>query len=175
MNIYSKMPRPRRCRWIWYQPRITYFKPVGVPLAGLEEITLTYDELEAFRLHCLEELDQTEAAEKMRISQPTFHRTLQQACKKIADALVNGKAIKIEGGDVKMVIPPGPGFRAGRGAGRGRGFGRGGPGRGRGFGRMGVPPTKCVCPNCGYEEAKVRGIPCRSKKCPKCGTPLMGA
>jgi len=147
---------------------VTYFKPVGIPLAQLEEITITYDELEALRLKHLEDLEQKEAAKKMKISQPTFHRTIEQACRKIADALVNGKAIKIEGGEVKMV--PVPGF--GRGPGRGWGAGRG---RGRGFGRMGIPPTKCVCPNCGYEEAKVRGIPCRSKKCPKCGTPLMGA
>jgi len=168
MNIYSKMPRPRRSRWVWFQPQVTYFKPVGIPLAQLEEITITYDELEALRLKHLEDLEQKEAAKKMKISQPTFHRTIEQACRKIADALVNGKAIKIEGGEVKMV--PVPGF--GRGPGRGWGAGRG---RGRGFGRMGIPPTKCVCPNCGYEEAKVRGIPCRSKKCPKCGTPLMGA
>ncbi len=96
------MPRPRRCRRVWFEPNITYFKPARVPLRHLEEVILTVDEFESIRLKDLEGLDQIEAAKKMNISQPTFFRLLNSARKKIADAVVNGKAIKIEGGNYKL-------------------------------------------------------------------------
>jgi predicted DNA-binding protein (UPF0251 family) len=111
-------------RLVGFEPSITYFKPAGVRLVELEETILSVDEFEAVRLNDLEEIDQEEAAGKMGISQPTFHRLLVSARKKVSDALVNGKAIRIEGGPYQFV---GPGF--GRGRGRGRGHG---PGRGRG-------------------------------------------
>jgi DNA-directed RNA polymerase subunit RPC12/RpoP len=60
---------------------------------------LSVDEFEAIRLKDLEGLEQTAAADSMRISQPTFHRVIEAARKKVADALVNGKAIRIEGGE----------------------------------------------------------------------------
>ena len=97
------MPRPRRCRSVGFQPDVTYFKPAGVRMVDLEETILTIDELEAVRLKDLEGLEQEEAAKKMNISQPTFHRLVLEARKKIADAVVNGKAIKIEGGNFKFV------------------------------------------------------------------------
>ena len=93
------MPRPRICRRVHCEPGFNYFKPRGVPLARLEHVQLAVDEFEAIRLNDLEGLEQTKAAEKMQISQPTFHRTLESARKKVADALINGKAIRIEGGD----------------------------------------------------------------------------
>lgn len=62
----------------------------------LEEVILLPDELEALKLYEIDELDQTQAAEKMKISQPTFARLLGSANKKIAEAIVKGKAIKIE-------------------------------------------------------------------------------
>jgi len=96
------MPRPRRCRRVWLEPNITYFKPAGIPVRELEEVVLTVDEFEAIRLKDLEGLEQEEAAKKMNISQPTFFRLLNSARKKIADAIVNGKAIKIEGGSYKL-------------------------------------------------------------------------
>jgi len=96
------MPRPRKCRRIWFEPTITYFKPAGVRMIDLEESVLTHDELEAVRLKDLEELDQKEVAKKMNISQPTFHRLVLSARKKIADALVNGKAIRIHGGNFEF-------------------------------------------------------------------------
>jgi predicted DNA-binding protein (UPF0251 family) len=92
------MPRPRLCRRVRSLPETTYFKPAGVPLRELEEVVLTVDEFEAVRLKDLEGLEQEECAKKMKISQPTFFRLLNSARKKIADAIVNGKAIKIEGG-----------------------------------------------------------------------------
>jgi predicted DNA-binding protein (UPF0251 family) len=94
------MVRPKRCRIIEEHPEITYFKPQGIPLSDLEEITLHIDEYEAIRLKDLEGLDQEVAAAKMGISQPTLFRLLTSGHKKIAEALVKGKAIKIEGGNV---------------------------------------------------------------------------
>jgi predicted DNA-binding protein (UPF0251 family) len=69
----------------------------------LEGVYLTLDEFEAVRLACLEELKQVDAAKLMKISRPTFSRILTSAQKKIADGLVNIKAIRIEGGCCKIV------------------------------------------------------------------------
>ncbi len=113
------MPRPRKFRRIAFEPDITYFKPAGVRLAGLEEIIISLEELEAIRLRDFEGLDQEAAAKKMNISQPTFHRLLEIARKKIAEALVTGKALRIEGGYYEFR----PGFRR-RGLGGRRGLGR---------------------------------------------------
>jgi len=93
------MPRPRRRRRVGFQPDVIYFKPAGVRKCNLEEIILTIDELESIRLKDHLGLGQEEAAVKMNISQPTFHRLVLSARKKIADAIVKGKSIKIEGGD----------------------------------------------------------------------------
>jgi len=95
------MARPRLCRRILAEPSVTYFKPRGIPLRDLEEVTLHVDEFEAIRLKDLEILEQEECAKKMNISQPTFHRLVLSSRKKISDAIVNGKAIKIEGGNFK--------------------------------------------------------------------------
>ncbi|MBT3985133.1 DUF134 domain-containing protein [archaeon] len=95
------MVRPRRCRRVRFRGDFYYFKPRGIPINELEEIELRVEEFEALRLKDLENMDQNKAAEKMEISQSTFHRILIEARKKVADALVNGKAIKIEGGDFK--------------------------------------------------------------------------
>ena len=100
------MPRPRICRRVWFLPNVTYFKPAGIRMTDLEENILTVDEFEAVRLKDLLGLEQEEAAKKMNISQPTFHRLVLSARKKIADALVSGKAIKIDGGIYKMVGLP---------------------------------------------------------------------
>ena len=154
------MTRPRRCRRIFFQPNVTYFKPAGIPMTNLKETVLSFDELEAIRLIDSEELDQTQSAKKMKISQSTLSRLLKEGRKKLADAIIQGNAIKIQGGNFKMVQPTG----------RGRGFGNGiGGGRG---GRMGGfaagPGGICKCPKCGYEEPQIRGQPCMNKKCPKC-------
>jgi predicted DNA-binding protein (UPF0251 family) len=91
------MPRPRIIRRIRFNPDVRYFKPRGIPLKSLEEVVLKADELEAIKLHDLDGLDQTQAALKMGISQPTFARTLNKAHQTIAEALISGKAIRIEG------------------------------------------------------------------------------
>lgn len=95
-------PRPLKLRRVHCQPGVTYFKPRGIPMRQLEEVILTIDENEAIRLKNLEELDQNQCADKMKVSQSTFQRIITSANKKIADALYNGKAIKIEGGNVQF-------------------------------------------------------------------------
>ncbi len=103
------MPR-RRCRKrIGFIAPFTYFKPAGIELSELEEVVIHHDELEALRLKDLLGEPQEEAAKKMGVSQPTFHRLLQSAHQKVADALLNGKAIRIEGGNVTVErdhLPP---------------------------------------------------------------------
>lgn len=96
------MVRPKRCRLIYSQPNVTYFKPRGIPMINLEEVVISLDEYEAIRLKDLENLDQESSAVKMGISQPTFYRLISSAHKKIADALINGKAMKIEGGHIEI-------------------------------------------------------------------------
>lgn len=95
------MTRPRIIRRVNFEPEVTYFKPRGVPLSSLKEIDLTIDELEAIRLKNYKGLEQVGCAKKMKISQSTFQRILFSANKKIADALICGKAIKINEGVVK--------------------------------------------------------------------------
>jgi len=92
------MPRPKKHRWVCCEPSVTFFKPRGIPLTELQEACLTVEELEAVRLKDLVGLDQEPTAAKMGISQPTLHRVVLSAHRKIADALVNGKALRIEGG-----------------------------------------------------------------------------
>jgi predicted DNA-binding protein (UPF0251 family) len=96
--IFLIMARPKKHRWVCCEPSVTFFKPRGIPLTELQEVCLTVEELEAVRLKDLEGLDQEPTAAKMGISQPTLHRTVVSAHRKIADALVNGKALRIEGG-----------------------------------------------------------------------------
>jgi len=91
------MPRPKIPRCVRFNPNVYYFKPQGIPLRELEEVVLLADELEALKLHEIDGLEQTEACRKMKISQPTFARILNSAYKKIAEAIVKGKAIRIEG------------------------------------------------------------------------------
>ncbi|HRY29267.1 MAG TPA: DUF134 domain-containing protein [Elusimicrobiota bacterium] len=88
--------RPRKCRRIGCLVNSNYFKPRGIPLVELEETVLRPDELEAVRLADLNGLYQEEAAGQMRISRQTFGRIIDSAHKKIADALLGGKALKIE-------------------------------------------------------------------------------
>ena len=90
------MVRPRKPRKIIFDPNVNYFKPRAVPLSMLEEVNLMPDELEALRLCDLENLSQSTAARRMKISQSTLQRILTSARKKIAKALVEGKAIKIQ-------------------------------------------------------------------------------
>ena len=90
------MVRPIKPRRVFFDPKAIYFKPRAIPLSMLEEVELGVDELEAIRLCDFEGLEQEEAARKMKISQSTLSRILISARKKISEALIEGKAIKIK-------------------------------------------------------------------------------
>ena len=96
------MARPAKLRCVAQLPNVGFFKPAGIPASALEGIRLSLEELESIRLKDFERLEQEECAQQMRISRPTFHRILESARKKLADALINGKAIQIEGGNFEL-------------------------------------------------------------------------
>lgn len=136
------MARPFKMRKVDFDPNVTYFKPRGVPLTGIEEIELSLDELESLRLANLEKFSQIEAAAKMDVHQSTFHRILTRAREKVTDALVHGKAIKIQDGPFTMKEAPKD---------------KGGP-------------ELCKCPKCGHTQPHLKGQPCAMVKCEKCST-----
>ena len=96
--------RPIKWRRVAFTPEVTYFKPAGMPARILQEVCLSVEEAEAIRLKDLEGLEQEECAERMSISRPTFHRVLGSARQKLADGLLNGKAIRIDGGNFEMAL-----------------------------------------------------------------------
>jgi uncharacterized protein len=121
------MPRPKKPRFVSGYPTLTAFIPEGVPVTG--EVYLSVEELEAIRLSDFEGLDQEAAANLIEVSRQTYGRILAHARSIISEALVTGKALKIEGGDY---VFRGMGRRHHGGRGQGRGSGRGqGKGRGR--------------------------------------------
>lgn len=89
------MPRPRLCRRLIVNPKVTFYKPQGVPLCSLEVIELTHEEWESLRLRHMEGFNQIESAKKMATSQSTLQRILSSAQKKLGQAVVKGLAIKI--------------------------------------------------------------------------------
>lgn len=90
------MVRPKKSRCIRSRPNAIYFKPRGVPLVELEEVSISLDEFEAIRLADYEGLYHEDSADKMMISRPTFGRILSEARRKVAECLVKGKALTIE-------------------------------------------------------------------------------
>jgi len=90
------MTRPRMCRRLRFRAKAHYFKPQGIPMSLLEEVSLSREELEAIKLKDFDGLEQVAAAEKMNTSQSTFQRILSSARKKVAEVIVKGKALKIE-------------------------------------------------------------------------------
>ncbi len=99
------MSRPKKCRCTCCTVESDYFKPRGIPLSELDEVNLNIDEVEALKLADYEGLYQEEAAKRMNISRATFGRIVEAAHRKIADAIIHGKAVKIEskygaGGDL---------------------------------------------------------------------------
>ncbi|MFP3998855.1 MAG: DUF134 domain-containing protein [Desulfobacterales bacterium] len=97
------MGRPHKKRNVSYNPNVSYFKPRGIPMKELSESSLTVDECEAIRLADYEGLSHEAAGEMMGVSRATFGRIIEQARKVVADALINGKAIRIEGGSYQFV------------------------------------------------------------------------
>jgi predicted DNA-binding protein (UPF0251 family) len=118
--IRKSMPRPKKPRFVSGYPTLTAFIPEGVPVSG--EVFLSVEELEAIRLSDFEGLDQESAANLMEVSRQTYGRILARARSIISEALVTGKALKIEGGDYEF---RGMRRRRRRGGGRGQGKDRG--------------------------------------------------
>lgn len=135
MNIYSNMRDARRRRRVGFQPNFLYFEPRerakgrGPPDLDTSEKMLKVEELESIRLKDYLQMNQVEAAKMMGVSQPTFHRIITEAHRKIAGAFVEGKAIRIEGGnyviaEAKIKAPvSAPRLPPGWGGGK-RGWGR---------------------------------------------------
>ncbi len=96
------MSRPRKCRYVGFPPDFLAFKPAGVPSSELEETVLSIDELEALRLADLEGMYQEQAAVEMNVSRQTFGNIVASARKKVADFLLNGRILKISGGNLVM-------------------------------------------------------------------------
>lgn len=125
------MPRPFCRRRVAGRPAASIFKPIRIPVSELDEVVVTLDEFEAIRLADLEGLYQEKAAGTMNVSRPTFSRIVESAHRKIADVLVHGKALRIEGGPVHLGarrccrLHDGATNRCG--GGRGPRRGRGGP------------------------------------------------
>lgn len=104
------MPRRPCCKRVSELPGVRYFKPQGIPLSELLEVTLEVHELEALRLVHAEGLYQQGGAERMGVSRASFGRILESAHQKVTEALVDGCALRIEGGDYHV----GPGDRCPR-------------------------------------------------------------
>lgn len=167
------MPRPYCRRRVGWMPCRSRFLPEGVDPRTAGVVGLTLDELEAIRLADLLGMYQEEAAQKMGVSRPTFARVLESGRKKVAEALVNGKGLLIEGGPVEMEATAfGPG-RIGHPCHRGgeplteRFDGRRRHGQGMG------PAGFCVCPKCGFRKEHLPGVPCVEERCPSCGVALV--
>lgn len=101
------MPRPRKACCVAASPTATYYKPRGVPLIALRCAALPVEGLEALRLADAETLGHAEAARRMGVSRPTFSRLLAKARRIVAGALVNGWALRIDGGAFRLVAAEG--------------------------------------------------------------------
>ena len=97
------MVRPQKDRMVAFNPEISYFKPRGIPMIDLEEVCLTVDQREAIRLSDLLGMSHEDAGRRMGVSRATFGRIIQRARNAVADALINGKAINVEGGNYRII------------------------------------------------------------------------
>jgi uncharacterized protein len=149
------MVRPKKIKFIDFSPEVTYFKPRGVPLSELEEVVISFEELETFRLSYLTKKNQSDAAKTMQIHQSTFQRVLDKTREKIADALVNGKSIKIEGGIYEFPSKDKINSK-------------------NSFSNVNsLKNGICICPDCGFEKPHIRGNPCSLELCNNCNTNLI--
>ena len=97
------MVRPKKDRIVRFDPKINYFKPRGIPVFDLDEVCLTVDEREAIRLADFLDMSHEDAGRQMGVSRATFGRIVQNARKIVADAIINGTAVRVEGGNYKIV------------------------------------------------------------------------
>jgi len=98
------MVRPIISRRVGYKPEVSYFKPRGIPMFDLSEVCLSVDEREALRLADLKGLSHEQGGQQMGVSRATFGRILRNARRTVADAIINGKAINVQGGNYELVI-----------------------------------------------------------------------
>ncbi len=143
---HNRAGRPVNCRSVEGLPKVTCFMPEGISPAKLENVVLSIDEVEAIRLADKLGLYQVEAAGRMKVSRQTFGRIVQSARRKVAEALVDGKTICIEGGNFQHVCPDRPVVEG---------------------------ENLCVCLYCGFEKPHIDGVPCRTELCPTCNKPLI--
>lgn len=152
------MARPRCCRRIGGEPGCRVFQPSGVPASSLDEVVLSIDEFEAIRLADFEGLYHEQAAEQMNVSRQTFGRIIEAARSRIAKVLVEGLALRIEGGGGESAekrtfkcdecqhtwdVPFGTGRPAGCPACRGKSIFCSEERRGTGEGDGGCPRRRC--------------------------------
>ncbi len=123
-------------------PTFNHFAPVGTE-ENREIVILTLDELEAIRLADMQGMYQEDAAQLMGISRATFGRILEEARKKVAEAIIQGKELRIQGGTVVLSEI------------------------------WQETTEFCFCPTCGFRKPHTPGIPCREEICPNCGTHLL--
>ncbi|MEN6390710.1 MAG: DUF134 domain-containing protein [Syntrophomonas sp.] len=97
------MSRHKKPRCVSHMPNCTYFKPAGIPTYELDEVVLQLEEMEALRLKDLLGLEQVNCAVQMGISRPTFQRILVEARRKVAEVLIYGKSLRIEGGSYSFI------------------------------------------------------------------------
>jgi uncharacterized protein len=184
-------PRNKRIRKVGSPPVFKGFKPIGLPTAEHKVISLLYEEYEAFRLIDYSELSQEEASKIMNVSRPTFTRIYNSGLKKIALAFAEGLIIHIEGGNVvfdkewykchdcvtvfhhedeenqeciscdsdniEHINKSIENWKENQGSKEG----------------MPDPGVMCICTKCRHEELHIRGVPCFSKACPECHSPLI--
>ncbi len=98
------MPRPKKWRRVQFVPESTYFIPFNKRKCELDEVVLKIEEVEAMRLKDIEGLNQEQCAEKMLVSRQTFQNIIDQGRKKLTEALVEGKAVRISGGNYTVNV-----------------------------------------------------------------------
>lgn len=99
------MVRPKKCRYILRRPRVMFYKPRGVPMRSLGCVEITADELESLRLADLEGLSHEDAGKLMNVSRATFGRIVASARRKVAEGLINMKAISVDIGRYREAEP----------------------------------------------------------------------
>lgn len=97
----STMPRPKKCRKVCQMPQIREFHPLG-RACGDPAVILTVDEYEAIRLIDRQGFSQEECSAYMQVARTTVQLIYNSARKKIAEALVEGRVLRIEGGDYQL-------------------------------------------------------------------------
>lgn len=184
-KIQTMSPRPKRCRRMGIPPKLRGYKPLGVACKESLEVSILFEEYEAFRLAAYENLPQEEAATRMNVSRPTFTRIYNKAITKIAQAFVEGRTIVFEGGDVEFdknwyrCHNCNTVFHSATSSNISctncksndleninesleswKGAGRG------------IKKKICVCSHCGKQKQGRPGVPCRDEECPDCHKPM---